>query len=504
MWMFPYNQTMHFRSSLIIGVVLLGLSVVSCGEAPATNVNSAADTQLTGTVQQVGQGSDNLTPYLFAGDTPTTQKVFLQSTTVDLSGYTGQHVTLEGNWMNTDQTLLQVLSVAQNNDNSSSLAGSMKSFSSSKLGVFFNYPASWEVMEKDNGTIEVHDTATNKLIMSAFRVPAGKGETFDSWVARNYPGKDAVDYQMGLLLGKKISNDTQDILLVTDNSAFFSLTFMTEVQGMDTNMLQRGIADLQGSLRFFTPDNSNTNTETATDTGNTNTNAALPSSAESNAIVSYITANAASLVGDGNVISEIELAGSTHAYITYTEKDAKKKVLLEYKPSGSSFTTNQLATFDAGENTTWVKTSGSNIAASEAREVFALQGNTPVKTADVQKGNSLYTNNQLGFQLQYPRSWYFISQNITNEGGLQKVTFSDKPLDETPTTQVEIKVYPKAAVDLSSATKTSVGGMDGYLINDASGERYAVVGADGRVYVGAADVTNKQAVESILGTLSTK
>lgn len=526
---------MQFRSSLITvsSVLVFGVGLVSCGEAQ-TNSNVAADVQMTGTVQHINlsskdvNGNAPLTEVLFVSDNLADSPVYLQSSTLTLERFLDDHVVLTGRWTNDKHEILEVLTMEETDTTMNSNSASAKSFSSSDLGLTFTYPSAWQAEELPNGTIEVRDSTQNRLLVSIFNVPANNGETFSRWIARNYPGQTPEEYQVGLFTGQKVKGNNQDILLVNDNASFFSIIFNTEVQGMASSDLQRGYGDIQGSLRFFTSGtsvspvsgasgamNSNVSVDAQGSTGapsntngsNGNSNVSSVDNTPPSAIVQYVIGNASSVVGAGASVAEVEVAGANHVYVTYTENGVKKKVLLEYKASGSGYTTAPLASFEAGENTTWVKTSGNNVAANEPREIYKVEGTGATKTAEVQKGKTLYNNTQLNFQAQYPRSWYFNSQSISNEGGLQKVTFSDKPLDESPSQQVELKVYPKGGMDLSKATKTTVAGKEGYIIKDASGaEQLAVQGSDGRVYVSNSvqDNSNKQVIEDIMGSITTK
>lgn len=510
---------MHFRSSLVAvcSCVLLSVAAVSCGEQAQTNANVPAAVQMTGMIQHVSTSdidtdAPNLTEFLFVSDNLADTPVFLQSTSVTLEKFIDAHVAITGNWAGSGKSILNVLTAEVTLDTNSNLSGT-KSFSSPTIGVFFSYPAEWTVDEASSGRIEAKKGS--QTMLTIYSVAAAKGETFEHWITRNYADKTPVDYQVGILTGQKIEGTNQDILLVNDNAFYYVLTFTTQAQSLSTNELQRVNSDIQNSLRFFTPGAQNShgdestsaeNTNSAQETTNMNTNT-TQSSAEKAPVVDYILASKETILGANANISQVEVAGKNHVYITYTMDGAPKKMLLEYKAEGSAFTTTQLATFDQGANTTWVKTSGNNVAANEAREVYKIDTAGASKTSTVQSGKNLYTNSQLHFEAQYPRSWYYSGQNISSEGGLQRVTFSDKPLDESPTQQIEVNVFPKTAIDLSTASKTSVGGKDGYVLQGSDGaEKYAVVGTDGRVYVSNAiqDATSKQAVEDLLGSITTQ
>lgn len=238
------------------------------------------------------------------------------------------------------------------------------------------------------------------------------------------------------------------------------------------------------------------------------TNANTNTSADaSSLIVAYILANPEEAVGPQATIKEIELAGKSYVYVTYTGTDAEKKVLIRYAPKGEMFTLMPIASFEKGEDTTWVKTSGNNEAANEARQIYAVQGMQAVRTADIAAGKNLYTNTQLGFQMQYPRSWYFSAQNLRNEGGLQRVTFTDKAPDANPTRQIEINVYPLAAITFDASSRITLGEKQGYMMKEANGAvSYAIEGEDGNAYVSkpVLDTADQKEVIDILSSLVTK
>lgn len=543
----------------IISLTLIAVAAValtSCGEKSGTlenefsidNSNASNLTEFTGVLQRVEANDNSLThptQYLFISNNGSDNDMYLTSSSMTLDKFLNEEIVIRGYFTDKEKGIFFVADANLKSSNMNSNMAMGRTYSNNTMGVSFVYPSTWSVTENDASKITV--SANGNTVFTLYKVGARSGESLTAWIKRNYPSGESSDFQIGLLVGSKIESDSSTTIAFSANSSIYS---MTRASGTTDAAIEREYAELQTSLRTFTPGSaptaSTTDTNTSQNTNSTTTeissdgvispstssmtnkntniagssNTAQPSAGnESNSssqvavsapeVVSYIKSNTQLLPATGTVkVSKVELAGDKYAYVTYMDGTTPKKVLFELKKGPDNISVAQVGAFEQGTTQSWVTVSGSNPAANTARDVYNIssEGSVTSKTS-VSQGNSLYTNNQLGFQVQYPKNWYYSGENISAEGGLQKVTFSNKPAGEEAEEKVEMKIYPKGKLDVSGATTTTVGGQKAYVIKDESGnQQYAVQGSDGRMYVTGSNGSagGEKAMTDIIKSLEAK
>ncbi len=569
-------MSMKNKTILTYGLVVLSaFSLVSCGQKDASlgsefsleNANQSTLTEYTGILQRVQVSNANEgehpTQYLFISDNNTDGDMYLTTSSMTLDKFLNEEVTIRGYFTDVEKRIFFVADANLKDQNTNTNSNVMRrTYSNTAMGVSFVYPSTWSVQENDAAKITV--SATDSTIFTLYKVSARAGESLETWVNRNYPSADSSDFQIGLLVGKKIVSGSTMTIAFSANSSVYSMTSTISSDAA----VEREYAELQSSLRTFTPGqeaaqstNSSTDTSSSTSSGapsssttggttnasgissdgvvtpntvNPSTNQSGTTSAttpttppastggqsssgtpsqvaaiQAPELVKYVQGNISLLPAAGSVkVSKVELAGDNYAYVTYTDGDKPKKVLFQVKKNGQNISLSQVGEFERGTTQSWVTVSGSNPAANTAREVYDIASDGAVATkTNVAEGKSLYTNSQLGFNVQYPKNWYYSGENIASEGGLQKVTFSNKPAGEEAGEKVEVKVYAKGKLNVSGATTTTVGGQQAYVIKDEGGnEQYAIEGKDGRMYVtgSAGTSASNQAMTEIIKSLESK
>ncbi|MFN7160417.1 MAG: hypothetical protein ACK4NC_02285 [Candidatus Gracilibacteria bacterium] len=526
---------------VLAGVISIGLlTFVSCGNS---NENSNASLANQESIELKGQlvhptpPSD--TDFLLKMDGGS--EVNLTSTLVSLEKYFNQAVVVSGYYKNDEKTIFEVLSVGENtNMNQNSITGgALQTYASNTLGIRFQYPAAWSVDEKETTKISLVTKENGESILEIFRIVPKVNQTLSNWIGINYKDAEVIETEFGDVEGIRIATDdsNEEIILIAKNSYFYTVHFKYSGKELEQNLVIRQFAELGNSFEFFVPGtlpvqstnqntsddtfsttsittgsnpsgeefvlpnkNSNQSTTTSPSTPtpvpaanvNQNTSASTNTSAPTSTaptILSYLKQNSYMLPQgvDSSTVSKIEIAGGKYVYVTYKEGEDTKKVAYSYADNGDgTYKVSQQGLFKIDPATSkWTTLGGVNPAPNSNREVYAVASSgAPEKTADVAEGKNLYANDKTGVKVQFPNNWYYQGSTLAEKGGVQQVTFSSKPLDENPEEQVTLKVYTSAGVDLTSASKTTVGGVSAYEIEATDGTtQYAVKGTDGKVYV---------------------
>lgn len=304
---------------MTFGCFLLGTTLISCSNAEQTATNAEAYVSLQGVVERVTEVNENMPQarYLLKSDRLIEGTIYLESASLNLDRFLEKHVTLQGLWKE-DGVLFIVEAAEILPEDKNTNTNELRSFSSSSQGVYFSYPAAWQVEESGQGAIEVLSSESKRLVR-IFRVPSTNAEAFDAWVTRNYGDDQIQEYQIGLLTGKRVLQEEEEILLVSDNSAYYTLIF-TRNQASE---VEKGYSTLQSSLRFFTPGDVPALTETTT------TNTTVPVSDAQN-IITTILEQKGTLLGAESTVSQVEVAGEQYVYVTYVEGEKQKKALFSY------------------------------------------------------------------------------------------------------------------------------------------------------------------------------
>ena len=547
-------------------IVVGAVGLVSCGnqsDSP-TNANTNIVDQmmtLSGTIQKNPQFKSTLADaaksereYVLQSDDDAQKVTYLTSDQVYLAQFEGKHVTLNGYYSSKENEIFSVVNVlplATNENQNVSLG--MKTFAGTYFGVSFQFPGAWSIEQKDADKIAAVEESGDEAF-SMYRVTLVKGETPEQWIQKNYPGKETRDYVVGeVSTATRIvtANADELVIIVPMNKNLYSIHFNYKGKTMEPLQASRAFSDVLTSMKFFPVDastttmmNSNSSSALTSPTSdassvytpvndessakktetpaskNNNSNVAKNSTSPAAAdvapktssasipqVVAFLKANPTMLPVSNTAtqakIGQIELAANNYVYVTFTDGDAKKKVLYSYRQTAANdIELAQVGLFEQGQKTSWTTVSGSNPAASSARELYNVSstGDVEMKTT-VNKGNSLYENSRLGIQAQYPKSWYFASSTAD---GAQVITFTDKPTDEVASAQVQVKVLGKGKADTSSAVKTTVGGKEVYQKSNTDGSTtYYIAGKDGKMFETTAtgsDASNA-AVKEIISTL---
>ena len=535
---------------LLCAVLLFSGSMLlsSCGNAPA-NVQSSSTMKKTGTITHVDAGKTDSkgnvypTEYLFISDDTSDKDIFLKSDSILLDKYIDDTIGIEGYFEDMTKNIFVVQVVDENVKTKEKVVDQM-SYTNNDMGINFLYPTTWVLAEtgEDKVTGSLKIEGDQVFMMNVLRKPTMK---FDAWMTKTYPKSKFTDVSVGQVIGKSVVDPkgANEIIGMEVNGMFYTLTFTYANGDIE---VEKGYDSMKSSMKFFMPKNptdgkvdtdtkvmkvssdsvssdtsdfsktledttSTTSDKTATtpDSGTTATTEVkgsepVTSSASSQTVVDYVTKHASDLPGDSvKTISQVEIAEGGYVYVTYTTGDKENKVLYSYSDKNGSVALSQVGLFEKGEKEDWVKLSGENKAKNAARDLYKVGSTGYSKTTTVNAGKSLYTNKNLSFEAEYPRSWYYTGENT---GGATKVTFSSKPADENPEDKVELYVYGSGQVDLSGASKTKIAGKDAYVLIQDGVTKYAIKGADGKVYVTTSTPgsTAKGALEDIVSTLKTK
>lgn len=536
--------------SLGLGVIFMGL--VSCGEQ-ASNENAQNIVEYTGVLQHV-VSTDAPTPYMFINDDATKSAVYLESPTINLDKFINEEIVLRG--YQKDESVFFVTDAwnkTQDNSNADSAKGT---YSDAVFGIAFSYPSTWMVNKKDARSLDVLTKDKQEKVFTMYSVDLDSNQSLDEWVAKNFKGKESSSTTIGIMSGLYVKNgDVEEYVFESGKTLYvieygykqengerlfsevltsmrvFTTTMIDEnsntndgVSGDNTNTSQVSSANENISTVGVDNENSNVmlqnnNGNQVTSAQNQNANSTINSETENSsqkdtttetkitapAVVAEVTKHPDLLPADNTpTISQVELAGNNYVYVTYMDGETKKKVLLQYASSGSGYSFTQVGAFVEGVDTSWEKVSGNNAAYNQARDVYDVSNGGVTEKSSVKEGQSLYTNKYLDFNVEYPRNWYYAGENISSEGGLQKVTFSDQPLSDDPANKVEIEVYNKGTIDTSGASQTTIGGKTAYVIQDPSGtQKYVIEGSDGKQYVtdSTGGAESQQVLQNAIETL---
>ena len=479
------------------------------------------------------------TEYLFVSDDTSEKDIFLKSDSVLLDKYIDDTVGIEGYFEDTAKNIFVVQVVDENVVVKENVLDQL-SYTNNDMGISFLYPTTWVLAEtgEDKVTGSLKIEGDQVFMMTVFRKPTTK---FDAFLTKTYPKSKFTDISVGQIVGKSVNDPkgANEIIVMEVNEMFYTLTFTYANGDIE---VEKGFDSLKSSLKFFMPkspsdgkidadtkvikvnsdsvssdfsktldDTTSSTTETTSgiDTSSTATTevkstGTTTSAASSQTVVDYVTKHASDLPGDSTkTISQVEIAEGGYVYVTYTTGDKENKVLYSYADKNGSVALSQVGLFEKGEKEDWVKLSGENKAKNAARDLYKVGSTGYEKTTTVNAGKSLYTNKNLNFEAEYPRSWYYTGENI---GGATKVTFSSKPADENPDDKVELYVYGSGQVDLKGASTTKIAGKDAYVLIEDGVTKYAIKGSDGKIYVTTSTPgsTAKGALEDIISTIKTK
>jgi len=550
---------LKLRKAIMVALMPL-MMLTSCASTQEDTTPKTKETHV-GVLQRVDLRGDatHASEYLFVSDDLSEDDLYLTSRAVILDKYLDDHIEIIG-VMDDATARLFLVEQAEEVDKKNAVTTKMMSYTNRKMGLYFTYPDMWSVSSRDDSKLEISNASSREPIAELFKVSGD--EDFEAWIARNYEGKETTSMQLGLTRATRIEepDNATEVIVADVNDHFYTMNFT--YAGSDTEVVDY-YAELQKSLRFTTPDELATEEEDMDDSDNPtlevdedgvisekeddsdakvdevpthseddtkpmddnptddedlagSDTAATSSSDEETAetapeasadeqdLVNYVLSNPAMLPSEESAtIQEVEIANGNYVYVTFMDGDTKKKVLYQYSGSTGSYSFDETGLFEAGDTTDWVKVSGSNVAGSKSREVFAVEDGSAEKTASVQAGKSLYSNSYLDVTAQYPRNWYYAAESISSEGGVQKITFSNKPGDEDPDQKVEIKVYNKGQFDTSGGTETTIGGKKATVVEVDGETKYVIEGEDGTLYVtsSSGDDFSREAMADVIDTL---
>ncbi len=529
----------------VLGMLGVMLALVSCGGTDnSTATNTSVVLEYTGVLQRVVK-TDVPSPYFFVNDDSAVEDYYLESSTINLDKFLNEEIVIRG-YVKDAATQLFFITDAWNKDDMLDDAASQSIYSDVSFGLKFSYPSAWRVTKKDSGKLELYIREKDEPVAEMYRVELTGKTTMDSWIDKNYPGDDLLAVVIGTIAGSEVVG--KDVTIFQSDATLFQIK--KNYAGDDVTTVNKEYSTMLSSLRVFSIDNFNESEENSNESsfssdssstssssndnkstsgsstssqndtqssssGATSKTASVGSSAGNSSttqksirspdVVAAISARGDLLTSEKTpVISQVEVAAGNYVYVTYMDGAVKKKALFQYSSSGNGFDFSQVGEFQQGTSTTWEKVSGNNAAFDKAREVYDVSSGEVKKKTTVSKGQSVYTNTQLDFNVEYPRNWYYAGENISAQGGMQKVTFSDAPLGDEPTRKVEIEVYGKGHIDTSAGTKTTVGGKDAYVLTGEDGtQKYVIEGSDGKTYVTSStgDAESTKALESAIKTL---
>ncbi len=542
---------MRKGSAVLWALLVLPTTFVltSCGEGTEQAMELM---EKQGTLSRVRGTEDVPAKYLLTASNPLEDNLYVSSDDVLLDKYLGDEIVAQGYFVDKGARHFMITDAREVEESADEVKLST-SYSNNELGSYFNYPKGWEVKE-DGGKKVMLEDDEGREVFEMYRVEAGD-RSFETWVEDNFDG-DSQDIQLGLVRALRVeSDDYHDVVVLEINDGFYAITVSSWV-GQEPEVSQ-AVNAVENSMRFFMPvededsdEEKEGDEDSATDTdrettldgdamdegeasssGDSDSNAASDAGSadpedtevtdeandggenppmtatETNALVEYIVSRPSLLPAEEDAsVQQVELAGTGYVYVTFMDGDTRKKVLFSYEDTGAGYSFAEEGLFEAGEATDWVRVSGQNVARDEAREVFEVNNGSTEKASTVEAGKNLYSNSYLDFETQYPRNWYYQADSISSEGGIQRVTFSDKPLDGEPEQKVEVSIYGAGQLDLSGAPDTKIGGKDAKVLIEDGVTKYVLEGDDGRLYVttSSSDDESRESMVDIIQTLSTE
>lgn len=522
-----------WKNNIVLGSLMICvlLGITSCGTSDTVTVDATTEVEIMGTVQKGSGGKQ----FMLSTDG---KDVELVSSTVSLEEYVEKPVRVKGVYKDDASTIFEVRSVViSTSNNNTSIPSEYTTFESDTMGISFRHPISWVSKILDDAKVRFVTKDNAEFIMEIYTITPKQRQSLQQWIGSNYKNADILETVFGGIAGHRVvtDNSEEELVIVGQSGLFYTIRFSYTGTELDKNKTVRDFSEIGNTFTFFVPGsrippveeltNSNSNTEetiptetpansntqkptenknkniSSSDsiivseapvtTANTNTNVVTPSvekpqvATDTSPLLAYMKEQNYLLPStiDKTAVSKVEVADGKYVYVTYTDGEGTKKVVYTVDENAGSYTAQETGSFlmdsAAGK---WTTITGVNPAPNTARQVYTISSGAVAQKTTSATGQTVYTNASTGIAVQYPKNWYYEGSVLQEKGGLQQVTFTNKPADQDPTDTVVLKVYKGGTIPLDDSTITLVNGVAAYPVEKDGATSYVVKGKDGNLY----------------------
>jgi len=263
------------------------------------------------------------------------------------------------------------------------------------------------------------------------------------------------------------SDDDIDLSTITDDGTDIdSLTTLDldDLENSDNSNSNSEVGDRSSDV--VEEDSSIDNTEETISTTETTTTSTDPK----DSVRSYLNNNINNLIFDNELsgdfaITQYEFVEDEYVFVEFEDSDGNtRKVLYQYELHGNDVGVNEEAYFIPGDVKSWDKVSGENTVADKEKEILTVT-DEGVEATTVDAGMRLYSNDRLGYNVQYPSNWYY-----SGYGGSGDNTHN---LELSPDAEGDAGI----TIQMYTGTAPTTGqGSDGYYVQ--RGDNYFIVSGD--------------------------